>query len=118
MLHGEEKAVFADAGYTGAQKQPEVAAKAKSATWHVEAKPGVIRAMKEGPLKATTLAYEKAKASVRALVEHPFQILKQRFGYGKVRYRGIAKNLAKLEILFALANVILAKGSLLHLTRV
>lgn len=113
LLHGEEKAVFADAGYTGAQKRPEVAAKACGATWHVAAKRGLIKAMPEGALKSATVAYEKAKASVRALVEHPFQIIKQRFGYRKVRYRGLQKNLAKLEILFALANLILAKRRLM-----
>ncbi|NCW28673.1 MAG: IS5 family transposase [Verrucomicrobia bacterium] len=113
LLHGEEKAVFADAGYTGAQKRPEVAAKACGATWHVAAKRGLIKAMAEGALKSATVAYEKAKASVRALVEHPFQIIKQRFGYRKVRYRGLQKNLAKLEILFALANLILAKRRLM-----
>ena len=113
LLHGEEKAVFADAGYTGAQKRPEVAAKACGATWHVAAKRGLIKAMAEGALKSATVAYEKAKASVRALVEHPFQIIIQRFGYRKVRYRGLQKNLAKLEILFALANLILAKRRLM-----
>ena len=118
LLHGEEKAVFADAGYTGAQKRPEVAAKACGATWHVAAKRGLIKAMAEGALKSATVAYEKAKASVRALVEHPFQIIKQRFGYRKVRYRGLQKNLAKLEILFALANLILAKQRLMPANRI
>ena len=117
LLHGEENAVFADAGYTGVEKRPEVAAKASGATWHVAAKRGLIKTMAEGALKTATVAYEKAKASVRALVEHPFQIIKQRFGYEKVRYRGLQKNLAKLEILFALANVILAKRRLMPVTR-
>ena len=35
---------------------------------------------------------EKAKASVRAFVEHPFHILKNIFRHRKVRYRGLAKN--------------------------
>lgn len=109
LLHGEEKVVFGDAGYTGMDKRPEVTSKAPGALFLVAAKPSKIKAMKRGAVKAATEALEKAKASVRALVEHPFQIIKRRFGYAKARYRGIGKNLAKLEILFALANLVLAK---------
>ena len=41
---------------------------------------------------------------MRARVEHPFRVLKRQFGYMKVRYRGIAKNAAQLNTLFALSN--------------
>lgn len=41
-----------------------------------------------------------------AKAEHPFQVIKQRFGYRKVRYRGLAKNTAQLYTLFALANLV------------
>ena len=34
---------------------------------------------------------EKAKAQVRAKVEHPFRVIKRQFGYTKVRFRGLAK---------------------------
>jgi IS5 family transposase len=34
---------------------------------------------------------EKMKAGMRAKVEHPFRVVKRRFGYTKVRYRGLAK---------------------------
>jgi IS5 family transposase len=113
LLHGEETAVFADAGYTGAEKRSEIVAKAPRAKFYVAQKPGKVAAMAEGALKEAIIAYEKAKAQVRALVEHPFQIIKRRFGYTKVRYRGLQKNLAKLEILFVLANLVLAKRTLL-----
>ena len=39
---------------------------------------------------------EKLKASVRAKVEHRFRVIKQQFGYAKVRYSGQAKNTARL----------------------
>ena len=48
---------------------------------------------------------ERVKAQVRARVEHPFRVVKRQFGYVKVRYRGLAKNTAQLEILFALSNL-------------
>ena len=117
LLHGEERAVFADAGYTGAEKREEIVAKAPQAKFHVAAKRSKVEAMAEGACKEAQKAYERAKASVRALVEHPFQIIKRRFGYSKVRYRGLQKNVAKLEILFALANLVLAKRYLLTTAR-
>lgn len=48
---------------------------------------------------------EKAKASVRAKVEHPFLNVKRIFGYGKVRYRGLAKNTERLALLLGLSNL-------------
>ncbi|PPS24126.1 IS5 family transposase, partial [Pseudomonas amygdali pv. morsprunorum] len=47
---------------------------------------------------------EKAKAQVRAKVEHPFRVIKRQFGYEKVRFRGLAKNTAQMVTLFALSN--------------
>ena len=35
---------------------------------------------------------EACKSSVRAKVEHMFFYVKQMFGYGKARYRSLAKN--------------------------
>ena len=49
---------------------------------------------------------EKFKASVRAKVEHPFLRVKRAFGYGKVRYRGLAKNTERLALLFGLGNLL------------
>ncbi len=49
-------------------------------------------------------AAESRKASVRAKVEHPFLIVKRDFGFTKTRYRGMAKNLNHLNVLFASAN--------------
>jgi IS5 family transposase len=56
---------------------------------------------------------EQLKASVRAKVEHPFRVVKQQFGHAKVRYRGLAKNTARLTMLFALSNLWMARRQLL-----
>lgn len=48
---------------------------------------------------------EYIKASIRAKVEHPFQIIKRQFGFRKAIYRGLEKNDNKLAILFSLVNV-------------
>jgi IS5 family transposase len=46
-------------------------------------------------------------------VEHPFHIVKNLFRHKKLRYRGLAKNTAQLRTLFALANLVIAKKTLL-----
>jgi IS5 family transposase len=53
------------------------------------------------------------KASIRARVEHPFHIIKNLFLYKKIRYKGLARNTAQLLSLFGLANLVIAKRSLL-----
>ena len=50
---------------------------------------------------------------MRAVVEHPFHILKNRFRHKKLRYRGLKKNTAQLYTLFALANLVIVKQALL-----
>ena len=61
----------------------------------------------EGAEQAAVQAVEKAKASVRAFVEHPFHIVKNLFRHRKVRYRGLVKNGHQLYTLFGLANVLI-----------
>ena len=49
----------------------------------------------------------------RARCEHPFYVVKQLWGFAKVRYRGLAKNLARAHILFGLANLYAVRRQLL-----
>jgi transposase, IS5 family len=112
-LHGEEVAVYVDAGYTGVEKRPEVMAEHPEVQWVVAAKRGKVTTLPEGPIKEATQKLERIKAQVRAKVEHPFHILKDLFGFRKVRYRGLAKNTAQLFTLFGLVNLVIAKRKLL-----
>ena len=57
-------------------------------------------------------AYEKLKARVRARVEHPFHVVKNIFKYKKTRYKGLAKNDAQLNVLFALSNLYMVREKL------
>ena len=112
LLHGDETDVFADAGYQGADKRDD----ATGATWHVAMKPSVRKKWKKQPHIGKLLDFvERVKAAVRAKVEHPFHIVKNRFGLKKVRYRGLAKNTAQLFTLFGLANLLIAKRQLFDL---
>jgi transposase, IS5 family len=110
LLHGAEEAVFADAGYTGADKRPEHADRAVS--WNIAIKRSIIKALPKA-LRDVAEPVERALAQVRAWVEHPFHVVKNRFGHKKLRYRGLAKNTAQLHTLFALANLVIVKNTLL-----
>ena len=55
---------------------------------------------------------------MRAWVEHPFHIVKNLFRHKRLRYRGLAKNMAQLHTLFALANLVIVKKTLLAPGRV
>lgn len=105
LLPGDETMVFGDAGYQGADRRPENTSKA--VTWHIAVKRSVRKALKKNPLGRAKEKLEKAKASVRAKVEHPFHVLKNLFKHRKTRYRGLAKNTAQLHTLFAFANLVL-----------
>ena len=110
LLHGQEAAAFGDAGYRGVDKREE----AQGPTWFVAMQPGKRKALNTASKWARLLEKaEQLKASVRAKVEHPFRVVKQQFGYAKVRYRGLAKNTARLTMLFALSNLWMARRQVL-----
>lgn len=111
LLHGEETAVFADAGYQGAMKRPE----ATGVAWHVAMRPGKRRMLDKSRSSHRLIEQlEKIKAGIRAKVEHPFRVIKCQFGFVKVRYRGLAKNTAQLVTLFALSNLWMARKRLIE----
>jgi IS5 family transposase len=108
LLHGRETQVHADAGYIGVEKREEIKTMERAIDWQIAGKRGQLKKMEESPAKELLKAAEKAKASVRAFVEHPFHIVKNLFKYRKVRYRGLAKNGHQLHVLFGLANLVIA----------
>ena len=77
--------------------------------WRVAARRSTLQAQPEGWAKTLNGAWEKLKARARALVEHPFHILKNIFRHRKARYRGLEKNTGQLRVLFALANLYLVR---------
>ena len=110
LLHGEETVAFGDAGYRGVGKREE----AQGPHWHVAMQPGKRRQLDPTCQWARLLEQaEQLKASVRAKVEHPFHVIKNLFRHRKVRYKGLAKNEAQLFSLLGLANLVIAKRSLL-----
>ena len=101
LVRHDDEVVYTDAGYQGAEKRPEIAGDEllSKVEWRVAARKGVLKTMTDHDRAA-----ESRKAGVRAKVEHPFLVVKRDFGFTKTRYRGIAKNLNHLQMLFASAN--------------
>ena len=107
LLHGGETVVWGDAGYQGVGKREENLG--REVDWQVAMRPGRRRKLEPGSDEALT---EKLKASVRARVEHPFLYVKRRFGYARVRYRGLAKNTERLAALLGFGNLLMAERHL------
>ena len=103
LLHGEEQRVWGDAGYTGIHKRDEF--KDRDVDWRIALRPGTRTKLADQLQEML----EVMKASVRAKVEHPFRTIKQQFGYGKVRYRGLEKNANRLYVLSAFTNLLRAE---------
>jgi len=110
LLHGEEREVFGDAGYQGVEKREEN--RDCKARWHTAMKRHKRKALPDTDAGRLAEQWEVFKAKVRAKVEHPFHVVKNRFQHRKVRYRGLAKNEAQLFTLFGLANLMLAQRTM------
>jgi len=106
LIREEDETVRGDAGYTGLGKRPEITETEKaSLKMEINLRPGKVRAMSEDDEQRLK---ERAKSVIRAKVERAFLFVKHLFGYRKTRYRGLAKNHARLLVLFTSANILVA----------
>ncbi|WP_409563861.1 transposase [Methylomonas koyamae] len=96
-----------DAGYQGLDKRPEMPTENPPACV-IAMRPGKLAKLTQDDSEEARQLHEAARdlASRRAKVEHVFRDIKVRFGYAKNRYRGLAKNAARLTFLTAIANVL------------
>src|SRR5690349_4853057 len=83
LLHGQEEEVFGDAGYSGADKRPELAD--CDVSWNIAIKHSIIKALPQA-LRELAEPVERALAQARAVIEHPFHIVKNRLYHKKLRY--------------------------------
>jgi len=106
LLHGQETRVWGDQGYQG-----------QTATIHKRAPQAKDFTNKRyryhGQINELEKAKNRNKSRVRAKVEHVFGVIKNIFGFRKTRYRGLAKNLNRLEVTAALTNLYLVRRQLL-----
>ena len=110
LLHGEEEDVFGDAGYTGADKRPEL--EDRDVSWNIAIKRSIIKALPESPAGVGGAGRAGAVAGARR-GRAPLPHRQEPFRHKKLRYRGLKKNTAQLHTLFALANLVIVKKALL-----
>jgi IS5 family transposase len=109
LLHGEETRVWGDQAYRG---QTEVIREcAPLAQDHTHR-----RYRYKNGIDEQERAKNRMKSSVRSKVEHPFQVMKVKFGFVKVRYRGLKKNAHQLFVICGLVNLFLSRNKLLLAT--
>ena len=110
LMHGDEERLYGDSGYLGADKRENAILKNRSGKkikYIINRRPSQSKNLStraKGQIKRR----ERGKSSVRAKVEHVFAVVKKQLRYRKTRYRGLRKQTAKLNMMFALANLILA----------
>lgn len=106
LLHGKETRVWGDQAYQGhTDTIRSVAPRARDCT---------NRRCRFGKrMDEAIAAKNRHKSSIRSKVEHTIGVIKRVFGFQKVRYRGLAKNLNRLEATAALVNLFLVKRRLL-----
>jgi len=107
LLHGKETKVWGDQAYRGQTEAiHEVAPRAQDLTSR--------RYRYKDGIDEVERAKNRTKSRVRSKVEHVFQIMKLKFGFVKVRYRGLGKNANRLFATCALVNLFTARWTLLR----
>ena len=102
LLHGQERRVYGDSAYASQKKLIEgKAPKAKDFTNQ--------RTRRNGIVDEAIKAKNRNKSRIRSRVEHVFGVVKRLWGFGKVRYRGLAKNATRAFTALALANIYLSR---------
>jgi transposase, IS5 family len=106
LLHGEEREVFGDQAYW--KEGDRQALEARGVRYRVNRRPNPSKALSE-----RWRMINRARSRTRARGEHPFRVIKQLWGFVKTRYRGLGKNLARAQTMFALANLYQLRAQLI-----
>ena len=107
LLHGEESALYGDQAYW--KEADRQAFEEHGVRYRVNRRaPGGNR-----NLSPRWRQINRARSRTRACCEHPFRVVKQLWGFSKTRYRGLQKNLARAQTMFALANLYAVRHRLL-----
>ena len=106
LLHGQETKVWGDQAYRGQTEAIREVAPAAQDMTHQQYR-------YKNRIDETERAKNRTKSRVRSKVEHVFGVMKLKFGFAKVRYRGLRKNANRLFATCALVNLFLARRRLL-----
>ncbi len=105
LLHGREEIVYGDCAYAG--QSALIESKAPNA------RDATNKKVRKGSFtEALDRMVNRSKSRVRSRVEHVFAVIKRLWGFGKVRYRGLAKNATRAFVVTSLANLYLARRCL------
>jgi IS5 family transposase len=107
LLHGQERQLYGDQAYWS--EFHRVAARDRGIRYRVNRRPNPGK-----PLTPHQRRLNRLRSATRARGEHAFHVIKCLWGFTKVRYRGLAKNTARLFTAFALANLYLVRRRLLE----
>ncbi len=108
LLHGQEREIFGDQAYW--KEADRRAFAARGVRYRINRRPTRI------PLSQRWRMINRVRSRTRACGEHAFGVVKHLWGFRKVRYRGLAKNLARAQTMFALANLYRLRRELLPTT--
>lgn len=109
LIREDDEVVYGDSGYLGVSRQDAVMEDEhlSQIDYCICKRPKSIKT----PDSYQGINWEKhrehRKSSVRCKIEHVFLIVKRDFGYRKVVYRGIARNMNRFHVLFGCANLLM-----------
>lgn len=109
LIRRDDEVVYGDSGYLGAAEQEKIKTDEdfSKIEFRINKKPSSLKIKDCYKGENWDKKIERSKSSVRCKVEHPFLIVKRYFGYCKVVYKGIGKNMNRFNILFACANLVM-----------
>jgi IS5 family transposase len=106
LLHGEETRVWGDQAYRGQADVIHASAPRAQDCTH-------RRYRYKDQIDEVERAKNRTKSTVRSKVEHVFGVMKLKFGFVKVRYRGLVKNANRLFATCALVNLFMVRKKLM-----
>jgi IS5 family transposase len=106
LLHGQEREVFGDQAYWSEDHRQHCGHAGIAYRVNRRAKPGRVLTEQEKKIN-------RARSRHRARGEHAFHVVKNLWGFTKVRYRGLYKNTVRALTMFALSNLYLARRLLM-----
>ena len=109
LVRADDEVMYGDSGYLGIDKQEAVVSDEhlSKIDYRINLRPSSLKITDKYKGINWDKEIEHQKSSVRCKVEHIFLIVKNYFGYKKVVYRGIAKNMNRFNVLFACANLVM-----------
>jgi IS5 family transposase len=102
LLHGQERELFGDQAYWSEDHRQHCRHAGIAYRVNRRARPGRT-------LTAWQKTINRARSRQRARGEHAFHVVKNLWGFTKVRYRGLYKNTVRTLTMFALSNLYLAR---------